>query len=782
MPSKNLSREISRRNSRLGSALFQAAWISLVLCYLATAFFAQANISITGVVHDTLGGAVAGATVEFRPSGPPRAVVRTATDAYGRFAIDLPGAQAGTLSVSSTGFLDSRIAVPAGQQTVDVELTPRGVSAIVTVTRTQARLEDAPASVIAITKTDLDAAAASTVDDKLRQVPGFSLFRRAGSRTANPTTQGVSLRGVGASGASRALVLVDGVPLNDPFGSWIYWGRVPAQSVSQIEVLRGTASDLYGTSAIGGVVSVVTNRASADPKMDLEAACGSQKTPQISAWASAGKANWLGSMGIEAFRTDGSVIVDKAFRGLVDTPANVRRLTINPTVERRFGEGRRIFASGNYYEERRANGTPLQTNDTRIKSLILGVDEAVGGGVFSGRLYASSQDYHQSFSSVAANRASESLNRSQTVPAQAFGFSGQWLASLRRKHSVFAGVDGREVRGRSDETAIANGLPGTRTSAGGREFTIGVFAGANVALGQRLVIGGGIRFDRWQNFSAYSSTFSPASGFTTTTIFAPRSEEAISPRLSALVRMSRNISFSASASLGFRQPTLNELYRSFRVGDVLTTANENLRAERAASGEAGIILNGFQDRTFVRANVFCTEISRTVANVTLSVGPTLIIRRRQNLGRTRSCGLEVDAEHKLSDTFRVSAGYLFVDPRVVSFPANPALENLVIPQVARHQFTFQAQYSNPKFALASVQYRASSSQVEDDQNLLPLGGYGTVDALISRRIGRGIDLFAAAENLFNSKIETGRTPVLTIAGQRAVRLGIRVRLGKADGH
>ena len=56
---------------------------------------------------------------------------------------------------------------------------------------------------------------------------GFSLFRRSGSRYANPTSQGVSLRGLGASGARRALVLVDGLPLNDPFGGWVYWARVP---------------------------------------------------------------------------------------------------------------------------------------------------------------------------------------------------------------------------------------------------------------------------------------------------------------------------------------------------------------------------------------------------------------------------------------------------------------------------------------------------------------------------------------------------------------------------
>ena len=99
--------------------------------------------------------------------------------------------------------------------------------------------------------------AAFRTDDILRQVPGFSLFRRTTSRAANPTTQGVSLRGLGASGASRALVLSDGFPLNDPFGGWVYWDRAPRESIGSIEVASGGASHLYGSDALGGVINII---------------------------------------------------------------------------------------------------------------------------------------------------------------------------------------------------------------------------------------------------------------------------------------------------------------------------------------------------------------------------------------------------------------------------------------------------------------------------------------------------------------------------------------------
>src|SRR5215208_4682662 len=120
----------------------------------------------------------------------------------------------------------------------------------VTATRTETRVADTPASVVVLSREAVEASAAPTLDDALRQVAGFTLFRRTGSRVANPTAQGVTLRGVGASGASRALVLDDGVPLNDPFGGWIYWGRLPRIAMDRAEILRGGASDLYGSSAM----------------------------------------------------------------------------------------------------------------------------------------------------------------------------------------------------------------------------------------------------------------------------------------------------------------------------------------------------------------------------------------------------------------------------------------------------------------------------------------------------------------------------------------------------
>src|SRR6266849_6175703 len=145
------------------------------------------------------------------------------------------------------------VAAPARAQDAE-RLEP----VVVTATRTEQRLGEAPASVSVLTREDISQTAAQSLDDLLRQVPSFSLFRRSSSLVGHPTTQGVSLRGIGPSGASRALVLVDGIPVNDPFGGWIPWSRVPLLSVEQIEVVRGGGSALWGNGALGGVINVIT--------------------------------------------------------------------------------------------------------------------------------------------------------------------------------------------------------------------------------------------------------------------------------------------------------------------------------------------------------------------------------------------------------------------------------------------------------------------------------------------------------------------------------------------
>jgi outer membrane receptor protein involved in Fe transport len=242
----------------------------------------------------------------------------------------------------------------------------------------------------------------------------------------------------------------------------------------------------------------------------------------------------------------------------------------------------------------------------------------------------------------------------------------------------------------------------------------------------------------------------------------------------------------ASGYRAFRAPTLNELYRGFRVGNVITTANPNLRAERLTGGEAGINLAAFNQRLNARGIFFWSETARAIGNVTVAFiipfPPTsppsqVIVRERQNIARTRSRGIEIEADARISETIEISGGYQFVDATVLKFPSTFSLEGLLIPQTARHQFTFQARYSNPSIITVAFQGRAIGSQFDDDQNLFKLNRYFTLDALVARRITRSLEAFAAFENLFNERYDIGRTPLRTVGPPFLARIGIRLRLG-----
>jgi outer membrane receptor protein involved in Fe transport len=627
----------------------------------------------------------------------------------------------------------------------------------VTATRTETRLGDPAASVEVLTAEELAAAAAPALDDVLRQVPGFTLFRRAGSRFANPTAQGVSLRGLGGSGASRALVLEDGVPLNDPFGGWVYWGRVPRAALDRVEVLRGGASDLYGSGALAGVVQLL--RRPAAPQLQLEASGGERGSGEGSLFLAARRGVWGAALAAGAATTGGYVLVDPRERGPVDTPAGSRYTSGDLTLERNAaGGGGRLFLRGAAYSEERRNGTPLQDNATGIRQVTGGGDWTLPRGLLTARAWAADQDFEQDFSAVAPDRRSERLTRAQRVPADAAGLSVQWSQGVGRSpaQALVAGIELKAVEGTSEETAFTSG--GTfRADAGGRQRTGAFFVEDLLRIGPRLSLSLAARFDRWENRGEGSE----------------RSESAVSPRATLLLRTGERWAWTASAYRGFRAPTLNELYRGFRVGDVVTLANEKLAAERLAGAETGALWSAAGGRVTARGTLFWMEVDRTIANVTLRSEPGLITRRRENLGCSRSRGLELDAAARLGERWSLSAGYLLADATVRSFPANRGLEGLVLPQVPRQQLSLQARWDDPRLS-AGLQARWVDGQFDDDQNRFRLGSYTTVDLLLARPLGHGLSAFAAAENLLDRGYDIGRTPVRTLGPPRLLRIGIRL--------
>jgi outer membrane receptor protein involved in Fe transport len=763
----------------------------MVVCALGPVARAQSTQGqareLSGVVVDENGAPVVKAVVAVDGEivSDVASAVTVVTDSGGNFIFK--GWQPGdsfSLTVSAPGFARFERSWKRGEwsgEPLKIVLAPAPLAerVMVTASRTETRLGETAASVVVLSSEEIESTAALTADDALRQVPGFQLFRRTGSRAANPTAQGVSLRGVGASGASRAVVLYDGVPLNDPFGGWVYWGRVPREALGRVEVLRGGASSLYGSGAVGGVVQFIP-RQPGDAELRLETSYGSQNTPDASLYAGARRGAYTFALTAQDYGTDGYVLTDAAERGRVDTPAASRAAYGELYAAREFAGGLKLFARASHYGESRRNGTPLQFNRTHLRQLVAGADwNTSRAGDFALRTYATAEVFDQSFTSVSADRNTETLTRLQRVPAQGVGLSFQWSRSLGARNSVAAGFEAAGVRGASDEIVYTSGRATSLVGAGGRWASLSLYARDILRLTPRLTLTPGARLDRWEINDGRQTTRTLARAGTTAVVgFTDRAEAAFSPQLSALYKLSDHVSLTSTFARAFRAPTLNELYRSFRVGGVFTLANSELRAERLTDGEAGVMLAARGGRLAVRANAFWMDVIRPVSNVTLSVTPALITRQRQNLGRTRSRGFEAEAEARLKGRWTLSGGYLLSDARVARFPADASLEGRRVPQVARQQATFELRYTNPARLTLGLQARAAGPQFDDDQNQLRLRGYFTLDALASRRLARGVEAFVAAENLTGRRYEVGRTPVLTLGPPLFVRAGLRFRFGE----
>jgi iron complex outermembrane recepter protein len=742
---------------------------------------------VSGVVRDASGLAVAGASVSVRAaSGVER---QTTTDAAGKFSVVSPGTGEITLIVRAPGFSEWRKPVVASAATtaIDVELEAAGVHEQVTVTptRSEQQLGTIPASVSVITQEEIQRRPAIVPDDLLRQLPEFSLFRRSSSLSAHPTSQGVSLRGIGPSGVSRSLVLLDGVPINDPFGGWVYWTALPMESAERIEVVNGASSSLYGSYAMGGVLNVVTRKPQRR-SLDLKTQYGSRNSPKVDVRAS----DVWGKVGVSldgsAFDTDGYANVLPSLRGRVDRNVAVQFGQVSLKADYNPNDQLQAFVRTGYFHEERHNGKvttvgPLteEMNDSSWKYVSGGVRLRLpDASTLQGTIFGDRKDFNSNFLAIpdaTGARATGRLSLNQAVPTKAVGGMVQWSRGLFGKHALSVGTDLRYVDGDSIEDAFDAVSGATRTLhrvAGGTQRSLGVFVQDVFAPVANLTVTASARLDRWRNYDAHNTETTLSTGAVNDPVLADKNDSVASPRLGVLYRLHERVSVWGDIASGFRAPTLNELYRRFSQGAVVTLANPALGPERLVGGELGVTTIPARGVTW-RATWFDNRVKDPVANVTITP-PNLL--QRQNLGRTRIWGVQTDVDYRIGRTLRLTGAYIYDAARVRENRANPALVGLRLAQVPKHRGAFQVQYFDPRFVTIAFEVQTSGAQFDDDLNSAArvLPRYSVVNLSLSRDIVRNFDVFAAAQNMFDEQYFVGTLPTL-VGAPRLVSVGLRVR-------
>ncbi len=735
---------------------------------------AQSASPIPLTVEDSSGAAVAGATV-INSSGQRLGY----TDEAGHLTV--PCTAPCALTISSPGFAAQKVSLSAP---ATIRMQPAGTAQQVTVTAYRAPLGElqSPVTTRLLTGEAMHSTAAVTLDGKLAQVPGVQLYRRSSSLVANPTSQGISMRGLGSTSASRTLVVEDDMPLNDPFGGWIHWQEIPELAIRNVQLVRGGASDLYGSSAIGGVINIVPVRPTTN-QIVVRSSYGGEGTFNQGLLAQTKHGPWGGLLALGVIGTDGYIQEAAYQRGPVDQPSNVHSQSALLDAEHERGP-LRLFLRGSAYNELRHNGTFYQMNGTRLLRYATGADwQTLRNSSLNVRLYGSDERYRQTFSSISnaptasaptcSYRCGERPVKYSFLPDNQLGGSAQWNEPLGAGLLLVAGADVYDARIWDREDSFLNG--GSLTNLHDHQRDTGIYAEL-MWVHKAWTITGSAREDWFRNFDGQQMDFT-ASGWTPAASQPPRlNQQLFDPRLGISRKLNAHWALDASGFRAFREPNPDELYHSFVIGNELTLANSSLLSERATGGEAGV---ASQHRWgTIRASYFLTQVNRPITAVTLSAHSSPIKLKRENLGQIESRGVSLDFELQPASWLAVDGGYQYAHA-VVS--RGPQYLGNWIPEVPHNMGNLNVRAFRPRLGTLSLQSRISGRMYDDAANDFLLHGYFRLDAYAAHDFGSRFQVYADGENLFDRAVEVSKTPTTTLGQPRVARFGLMVNFGGDSG-
>lgn len=645
-----------------------------------------------------------------------------------------------------------------------------------------ARLPPSPADkAFSIVTIDGEAiATAPRLDEALTATPGVQLFRRTSSQAANPTTQGISVRSIAGSGASRALVLLDGVPQNDPFGGWVLWTGLPTIAVEQAQVVRGAGAGPYGAGALTGTIQL-SERTRAPRGGEYEVYGGERG---LAGAAAAGAVGDL-FVAVAGERSDGWIPLGDG-RGAADAELYYRGLGGALRWTPRLG-GRDLAVRLSGYQEKRGAGLvgadSRATGATLSATLVEQPDADGAGWRLQG--WVKRSDFENRSAAVAAGRNSTTPASEQyATPAMGYGLN----AALRRDGDDGGwevGADARLFDGETREKFryMAGAFTRQRT-AGGTQSVVGAYGETYRNLGDWLLTGG-VRIDRWATFDGHRTERDAATGAVILDN-RPGDRDGWLPtgRLGARYGLSDQAYLRAAAYAGFRPATLNELYRPFRVGNDVTEANAGLEPEMLYGLEVGF---GGEGDLRWDVTLFANRLDGAVTNVTIGAGPGTfpiagfipaggVLRQRQNAGQVDAYGLEAEVERRWR-TLSLRLAGAYAKAEVDGGADAPQLTGLRPAQTPRFTAAGEAGWRPADAVSLRAVVRYEGDRFDDDLNTRKLSAATEVDLRADWSVSRAVTLYAAADNLFDAKIETAQTGdgLESYDQPRTLRVGLVLR-------
>lgn len=624
---------------------------------------------------------------------------------------------------------------------------------------------------IAYSSTQIQVERSNRIENTLRDIPGLQQFRRSDARSANPTSQGVTLRGLGGNASSRALLQLDGVPQADPFGGWVSWPGYDALRLAEARVRRGGGSGSDGPGAISGTIDLFSDNVG--NLIELGVGYGSRNS--VDADLLVGRELGGGQLTISAnyARGDGFIPIIEGQRGTVDRQAEYEQAGIAVRYVAPLSDTTELQANVRAFTDDRERGFEFSDNHNDGADASIRLVDRTSDWQWSALGYVQIRNFDVSFGGVAADR--NSVNRvfeQFSVPSTGLGARFEVRPPVGDNIELRIGGDWRRTEGRTNENFffLDNDTPRRQRRAGGSTATYGGFVEASAQVTDAFILTGGGRIDFWSiddGFRREIELINPFPGSVRTDVqFANRSGTEFTGRGGFAFDANEELTLRGAVYLGWRLPTLNELFRPFRVGPDATAANELLNPERVKGAELG--LDWDNDIISVGVTAFYNELDNAVANITLDQGPGLfpgvgfvsgagLFRQRQNLDSIESKGIEIDTEFDLksiTEGLSLRAAYSYVDAEVNSSGAAAAVNGLRPAQIPKHNASTSLQWEQDNGTGASVSLRYIGSQFEDDQNGRRLGDALTIDGRLGFAITDNLLAQGRVENLFDARVET----------------------------
>ncbi len=585
---------------------------------------------------------------------------------------------------------------------------------IVTASRQAERLKDVPASASVVTAAQIKDTPAQGLDDTLRLVPGMNLTM-IGPDVGHPTAYNEGMRGLPTT-ETRFLVLMDGVPVNDPFFGYIQWNRIPLDNIERVEIVRGGGSPLWGNTAMGGVINVIT-RAPSSNELDVDAAGGSYGSYRTSAYGAYRVSDqfalslntaFSGTAGYQTTPASWTSYGSTTLRSPVYTPTSFNARNVGARADLEPTSDLTGFFVFNYHSNDQVLSTPIGLDSQQTLTYSGQVKKTFGNG---GSLTATA--FHDDSHFVTNNPhllsfTTEYNSNVHTTPVTDTGGSLTWsqdLPTILKSYSL--GVDVHQISGNdyANYYLPSGALAVPTIVGGGKQLFVGGFAQVRLEPIKRLEIVGSVRYQYYRSYDGID-TFPPAIA-----AIPASSKTSTDPRVNVRYPLNDSFALRGAYYQSFRAPTLDQLYRTYADTTAgIFEGNPFLKPETLEGGEVGLDFNrpGFRSQlTFysttitnliTQRNLVPSEYPSTLGVVCGYDATTyayLTCTRDINAASALARGVEFEADWDVGKGVTAGLAYTYTDSHYTSDPEDPTAVGERLEGVPMHNVSGRVAYQAP---------------------------------------------------------------------------------------